>query len=278
MANLEYKTTGEIEYYCYDNASMVTPNTISVVIEKPDGSTLTPINTITIGNPSTLVLTADELDIKGRWRAVWTWTYFDSKRTEERAFYVLSSDSMFSSELEGYIEEPTWESISPEIQRMIHSAMRHFEDCFDSVGGGPHLASLAKFDEEKYILLALDALSVINLQQPYSQFLLSTYPVDSVSAGVFSQCVVVEFIRHFKRAYTEQFNPNALGVAYIDRRDYVSRWDTVLTEEKMFRDHLLKNWKRTYMQFGSSKMIVAGQRYGRYWPHVRPTTWPRPRW
>lgn len=142
----------------------------------------------------------------------------------------------------------------------INHAWMKLEDLFDSELGGPWLRdkTIQSFNRDKLYLLAPDALYNINAQyQPLTEYDATTFPWD-LHTSLFSQALLVETIYHMIRSYTEQPNPVGSNVTWFDKRDYLTRWQSVLTKEEEKYLKWLDYFKRTLMGYGHVSTLVGG--------------------
>lgn len=142
----------------------------------------------------------------------------------------------------------------------VERAWLKLADLFDSELGGPHLRdrTLANFDMPKMAKLLPDALYNIGATYtPVVTYTEDNFPFD-VHSPLAAQSLLVESIRHLMRSYVEQPLPVGSNITYFDRRDYLSRWQTILQLE----DEKLLKWidlfKQEQLSFGSTAMLVGG--------------------
>lgn len=143
---------------------------------------------------------------------------------------------------------------------VVGHAWMKLEDLFDSQLGGPWLQdrTVKNFSRQKMAKLLPDALYYVNnVDQPVTAFDDSTFPYTGHSP-LLSQALLVESIYHLMRSYVEQPQPVGQAITYFDRRDYLTRWSTVLQgEEKKLQDWLAI-FKLQYTGFGASALLVGG--------------------
>jgi hypothetical protein len=145
----------------------------------------------------------------------------------------------------------------------IDRAWMKLEDLFDGdlSLGGPWLreATFANFDRVKLERLAPDALYGINNSfQPSTTFDDESFPYNQHSP-LLTQAVLVEAIMHLMRSYVEQPSPTGENITWFDRRDYLSRWQSVLQIEVEKLNNWLVLFKNEMFSFGkSSSMLVGG--------------------
>lgn len=143
--------------------------------------------------------------------------------------------------------------------RAIDHAWVKLEDIFDSDLGGPWLSdkTFRNFDRNKLGMLLPDALYVINNEyQPVTSFSIDDFPPEHLP--LLSQALLVEGMYHLIRSYVEQPMPSGGNVSWFDRRDYLSRWQSVLTTEEQKFIRLLDLFKQAFLGFGTTSMLIGG--------------------
>jgi hypothetical protein len=152
------------------------------------------------------------------------------------------------------------ETLSPTVVgRIIDHAWLKLEDLFDSELGGPWMRdkTLNSFNKDKLAALLPDALYTINNEyQPTTTFDETNWPEAHIPLA--AQGLLVEAIYHMIRTYVEQPLPSGGEMSWFDRRDYMQRWQSVLTveEQKLFR--LLDVFKIQFTGFGSTSILIGG--------------------
>jgi hypothetical protein len=157
------------------------------------------------------------------------------------------------------------------IEAAVDHAYLKLEDLFDSELGGPWLQdkTVRNFDHEKMALLLPDALYQINNTfQPVTTFSDLDFP--QAHYPLLSQALLVESIYHLIRSYVEQPLPVGNPITYFDRRDYLARWQSVLTAEEKKLATMIDIFKVAYTGFGQTAILVGGYstpitRMSRYW-------------
>lgn len=154
------------------------------------------------------------------------------------------------------------------VDASVEHAWMKLEDLFDSELGGPHVRdrTLSHFNRDKLKLFVPDALyNINNTYQPATGYDSTTFPFTTHSP-LLSQALLTQGIRHLMRSYVEQYAVNGGATGYFDRRDYLNRWQQVLTIEEKMLDEWLDLFKRDQMGFGSTSTLVGGYAswYGRY--------------
>jgi hypothetical protein len=155
--------------------------------------------------------------------------------------------------------------------KIVERAWVKLEDLFDSELGGPWLRdkTVQSFGREKMKFLLTDALYIINNEyQPVTYFDETDWPEEHIPLA--AQALLVESIYHLVRSYVEQWSANTTQVGWFDRRDYMTRWQTVLQSEEQKLMRLLDLFKTGQLGFGQTSLLVGGYstpitRMSRFW-------------
>jgi len=171
-----------------------------------------------------------------------------------------------------------YESLTSSWRSLIESVWWRFADLFDSDVGGPHLKMYAQssFGRERMAQLLKIGMAKLNSNsQPYTTFALTADFPFTQWGGLVEQLTYIEMIKHLMRTYVEQ--PDAVGVqaARLDRRDYLNRWQTILTMELDDVKTAIDVFKISQMNLGHSAVLVAGGIYGEYAAFGRNPAQPR---
>lgn len=150
------------------------------------------------------------------------------------------------------------------------------ESCFDSEEGGPWLRdmTLGYFGEDSIIRFIPEGVLLINVTPPMTTIDLSHFttsfvtPEGEIQADpdrpVIVQATLLAVIKHLMRSYVEQPLPQGANIVYQDRRDYLQRWQTIYQIENEYWLRLVGLWKRSFLQYGHSKLLIhskAGRAY-----------------
>jgi hypothetical protein len=150
------------------------------------------------------------------------------------------------------------------------------ESCFDSEEGGPWLRdmTLSYFGEDSIIRFIPEGLLLVNITPPTTNIDLPYFTTSFVNkAGqmqadpdrpVIAQATLMTTIKHLMRSYVEQPAPQGANIVYQDRRDYLQRWQTIYQIENEYWLRLVGLWKRSFLEYGRSKMLIhskAGRAY-----------------
>lgn len=166
------------------------------------------------------------------------------------------------------------------VEQIADEVWFRLEDMFDSDEGGPWLRdmTLKYFEPSKIERFIAPALMQVNQVQPITEFDLGYFLVqvpntDPLLAGttqaspdqyIIVWATLIEVIKHLIRSYVEQPDVRGANVVFEDRRDYLQRWQSVLQMEQAAFDKALLLWKRRFIGFGHSALLVhskAGRVY-----------------
>lgn len=223
-----------------------------------------------------LIITADEgVDIDHPETGVYTYTI-----TPPVTNVVCLLKAVWTYQVGGvnliYVEHlqirdpmPTYDGFSDAEKSAVQLIINLFADSYDSTAGGPHLIEefQTKFNNERIAQLLNWAVQKMNMaKQPITSWVLSTpgtvgnFPPNWW--GLLIMGGYLEVMRHLIRSYVEQPDIRNADVAYLDRRDYLTRWQTVYQMEKEEYDQMLTLVKRKMMNLGSTSMLVSGGIFG----------------
>jgi hypothetical protein len=189
-------------------------------------------------------------------KAVWTYTVGGVNLTYTEHLQIR--DSM-----------PTYDGFSDAEKGAVMMITNLFADAYDSTTGGPHLIEefQTKFTSERIAQLMNWAVQKFNMsKQPLTNYVLSmpgtagTFPPNWW--GLLIMGGYLEVLKHLIRSYVEQPDIRNADVAYLDRRDYLSRWQSVLQMEQKDYDDMVVLAKRKLMGLGSTSMLVSGGIFG----------------
>lgn len=231
-------------------------------IKRPDTSTTT-IGPNAISPSSTAAtLSANETTMLGEYIVQATFTLTDSTTRIGTATYAVI--------------DPLAINIPTEQQQTVDLAWTLIGDCFDSELGGPHLrdVSLANFDKNRLFDLYDLALYSINTMQPAQTFDAVSFPY-AYARPLLAKSLEIEAIKHLMRSYVEQEQITTSGsITYFERRDYLDRWNTILTIEQTQFKEWIAMFKRQQYHFGTGKLLIDNKTRGLYVPQIR-TRYPR---
>lgn len=213
-----------------------------------------------------------------------------SAETSEPGLYTVTWTYAVGGVAQTYVghleigeSSPAYDNLDEGFKAIVESAWIRFADLFDSPNGGPNLQTYfqTRFNRNRMAQLLQVAVNRLNtIAQPHQ-----TYSLDPTLApfpyaqwgGLLDQALYIECLKHLIRSYVEQPDAQGVGVARLDRRDYMDRWRTVLdAEERDFRDQM-DVFKIANMGLGRSSVLVSGGAYGSYGPMRLPGSPAQPR-
>lgn len=187
--------------------------------------------------------------------------------TVEWSYTVGENNFTFTDHLQILNEMPLYESLSAADKLVVEQVSWMMGDLFDSTEGGPYLIESfqSHFDYER--IAQLSTIAVIRLNT-------TGFPVTDWGFGPdgktvpknFSGLLVLatyyELIRHLIRSYVEIPARMNMNVTYLDRRDYMNRWQSVLATEWPEWQRMVKMAKRDLLDLGRGSLLVAGGIFG----------------
>lgn len=225
-------------------------------------------------NPATgvyeVTLSSVETGTPGYYTATWTYS-------------LGSVAQMYVGNLEVGEPSPAYDNLDEGFKEIVENTYLRFADLFDSPYGGPHLQVYfqSRFGRGRMAQLLQIAVNRLNtVAQPHQ-----TYSLDASNpfpyaqwGGLLEHACYVETIKHLIRSYVEQPEAQGVAVARLDRRDYMSRWQSVLSMEEADLKAELDVFKISSMGLGRSHALVSGGVYGKYGPTRLPGTPAQPRY
>jgi hypothetical protein len=229
-----------------DGVNPLSATQVSWVVRKPDGTTIT-------GGPTNVPATQANVVVNDTSQ---TGTY------ASQITFTLNDGNKKSTVVNFEVFDPLEQAdvSTTGSDAAVHRAWMKLEDLFDSQFGGPHVRDRteAQFSPQKISLLLPDALYGINqTYQPTTNYDATTFPWDQ-HTPLAAQALLVESIYHLIRSYTEQPAPVGTGVTYFDRRDYLARWQSVLTLEETKLTTWLDLFKRDQLGYSSTATLLGG--------------------
>lgn len=213
-----------------------------------------------------------------------------SVETSNPGFYTVTWSYVLGSVAQVYVgnleigePSPAYDNLDEGFKAIIESAYMRFADLFDSPYGGPHLQVYfqSRFGRGRMAQLLGVAINRLNtISQPRM-----TYSLDTTNnpfpfaqwGGLAEHALYVETIKHLIRSYTEQPEAMNVAVARHDRRDYMSRWQSVLSMEEADLRAELETFKIAHMGLSHPRVLVSGGVFGKYGPTRLPGTPAQPR-
>jgi hypothetical protein len=163
---------------------------------------------------------------------------------------------------------PAYDALQPGMKDIVEAVWVRFADLYDSPNGGPHLQTYLQshFGRNRLAQLMRQAVGRLNvIAQPHSTYGLDL-PFDFVRYGyVLEQSLYIETVKHLVRTYTEQ--PEVIlgtSISRMDRRDYMTRWASVLEMEEDDYKRIISGFKLDHMGLGNVRVLVGGGVFGRY--------------
>ena len=202
----------------------------------------------------TIRLTPEHTRQRGNITATWTYT-------------AEGVDSGFVDHFRVTEYMPTYHALRDWEQGAVDTVMFMLGDLFDSTDGGPNLQETyqAKFGPERVAQLLQVALTRINTTgQPFTNFGVGPGSRETHQnlRGMVTIGLYLETVRHLIRSYVEQPSFQNQQINYTDRRDYMTRWQSILQEEGRDFGKQLALAKRTLMGLGGGSLLVSGGIYG----------------
>lgn len=121
-------------------------------------------------------------------------------------------------------------------QSVVDLVWDMFADLFDNADYGPFLAEFTRFDKERVVELLTPAIGQLSTYVPIPKLADYTEASFPYSSGLWNYCLtlslVIEVIDHLMRSYVEIPDTQRVQAPDIVRRDYLTRWQTLLNEYK----------------------------------------------
>jgi hypothetical protein len=224
-----------------------------------------------------VVLSSAETQTPGIYKVVWSYT-------------IDGIPQNFTALLEVGESSPAYDHLDEGMKGVVESVWLRFADLFDSPEGGPHLQVYfqTRFGRGRMAQLLRQALGRLNtIAQPHMTYSLEGPPDGKQFplaqwGGLLEQALYIEAIKHLIRSYVEQPEAVGVNVARLDRRDYMTRWQTILTMEQADLQSQLDVFKMAHMGLGRPRVLVSGGVFGTYGPTrlshsaaARPRYWAR---
>ena len=187
--------------------------------------------------------------------------------TAEWTYQIDGKDYSYTDNLQILNRMPTYDTLTDAEKLVVTQVSWMFGDLFDSTEGGPYLVEpfQSHFDYERIAQLMSVAVTRVNT---------TGYPVTHWGVGGDGQAVPANFsgvivlatyyevIRHLVRSYTEIAAKVGLNITYLDRRDYMQRWQSILSSEWPEFTGMVKLAKRELLNLGRGALLVAGGYFG----------------
>lgn len=187
--------------------------------------------------------------------------------TVEWAYEVGGKDFTFIDHLQVLTSMPFYESLSDAEKLVVEQVSWMIGDLFDSTEGGPYLteAFQSHFDYERIAQLSsIAAIRLNNTGFPATAWTVGgegeSVPKDFAGLQVLG--TYYEVLRHLIRSYVEIPVRQGANVTFLDRRDYMQRWQSILAVESKEWEQMVKMAKRSLLNLGRGSLLVAGGVYG----------------
>jgi hypothetical protein len=171
---------------------------------------------------------------------------------------------------------PSYDALAPPFVNAVNNVWLKFADIYDSGYGGPYLTVWYNqhFGRGRVAQLMEQACwHLNNVAQPATVFSVTgvspmgggapLFPINQY-AGLLNTATTVEVIKHLMRSYTEE--PVVVGNVSVrlDRRDYLQRWGTMLSDEQSQYTQEIGVFKTQMMFNGSPRVLIQGGAFGSY--------------
>lgn len=231
-----------------DGVNPLPASSVDWIVRKPDGTDI-PGGPATVSKTEANILVNDTVST-GLYAAQVTFTLQDGSRKSTVVNYEVIDPLQITSDTDSVIG----------VEAAVDRAWMKLEDLFDSEFGGPHVRdrTMAQFSRDKIKRFVPDALyGINNTYQPATGYTETDFPYLQ-HTPLLSQALLVESIFHLIRVYTEQPAPIGGNVTYFDRRDYLNRWQSVLTLEEQKLVGWLDLFKRDQLGYSSTSTLLGG--------------------
>lgn len=171
---------------------------------------------------------------------------------------------------------PAYDALQPPYVNAVEQVWLKFADIYDSPYGGPYLTVWYNqhFGRGRVAQLMEQAcMHINNSAQPATN-----YSVTGVAAmgggaplfplnqwgGLLNTATTIEVLKHLMRSYVEE--PAVVGnvTVRMDRRDYLQRWGSMLSDEQDQYNKELAVFKVQSMFNGSPRVLIQGGAFGNY--------------
>jgi hypothetical protein len=171
---------------------------------------------------------------------------------------------------------PAYDALAPPFVNAVENVWIKFADIYDSGFGGPYLTVWYNqhFGRGRVAQLMEQACwHLNNSAQPATTFSVTgvspsgggapLFPVNQY-AGLLNSATTIEVIKHLMRSYTEE--PIVVGniSVRLDRRDYLQRWGSLLSDEQAQYNQEIGVFKTQMMFNGSPRVLIQGGAFGSY--------------
>lgn len=201
------------------------------------------------------ILPDEATERPGEINVVWTFEAAGQARTIRSYFYVQS-------------HMPIYDALPSHMKEVVQQIRWKIADLFDNSRGG-----LPNFSEEwqtnfgneriaQLMTIALGRLNTLTRSAPYTT---TSFPAKY--SGFLHASTWVEVLLHFMRTYVEQPAVSGQQVAMVDRRDYLNRWQTMLTLAQADAKDAESKFVYEHLNLGGGALLVSGGNFGWYSPY-----------
>jgi hypothetical protein len=171
---------------------------------------------------------------------------------------------------------PAYDALQPPFVNAVEQVWIKFADIYDSGFGGPYLTVWYNqhFGRGRVAQLMEQACwHLNNVAQPPTNYSVTgispmgggapLFPINQY-AGLLNTATTVEVLKHLMRSYVEE--PVVVGNVSVrlDRRDYLQRWGSMLSDEQEQYSKELTTFKTQMMFNGQPRVLIQGGAFGSY--------------
>ncbi|QDH91741.1 hypothetical protein SEA_PHRAPPUCCINO_66 [Mycobacterium phage Phrappuccino] len=189
--------------------------------------------------------------------------------TVEWLYKVGGTEFSFTDHLQVLSQMPLYDTLSTAERLTVEQVSWMLGDLFDSTEGGPYLIEQFQthFDYERIAQLAQIAVTRLNTTGfPVTYWAFGGdgggNVVPKEFAGLHVLATYYEVVRHLIRSYVEIPARVGANITFLDRRDYMQRWQSILATELPEWQKMVKTAKRSLLGLGRGALLVSGGIYG----------------
>ena len=137
-----------------------------------------------------------------------------------------------------------YENLSDEAKEVVDTTKERFADLFDNDEFGPFLQEFTTMDDNRLATLLDVGIGNLTIYLTFTGLTwgIDTFPyIRPIFRQVAIMALTVEIIKHLIRSYVEIPDTSRVGAPDIQRRDYLTRWQSVL---KDYEDQLRQAAKK----------------------------------
>ena len=154
----------------------------------------------------------------------------------------------------------SYDLLPDKAKELIRSVKQQFADLFDNDEFGPFIEEFTAFSDDRWAMLLDLAVGDVAVGMTYqgATWTDSNYPYSAPAARRALQlALTIEMVRHLVRSYTEIPDTGRVGAPDLVRRDYMSRWQSVLADYQQ----QLKDACKTLDATDYADDLASGNRY-----------------